>query len=97
MSTKKKAECRQAWVILNELLNTDPNNVKLLMLCSFLFGSLLNEENLGQKYLKLAERIQLRELKANLPKLGNHNIEPAASETPTLKGVCEYNITLKDS
>lgn len=57
----------------------------------------MGEDHLGQKYTKLAERIQLRELNPTLSKLGSHATHPIASEVPTQKGVCEYNLSLKDT
>ena len=39
----------------------------------------------------------MRELNPTLPKVGSHATTPIASEVPSAKGVCEYNLSLKDS
>ena len=75
IASETEENCKKAWILLREIISASPEDVKNLVLASFLFNDCLKNESLGEKYQMLAERTQLKK-NGWVPEDGKHQEGP---------------------
>jgi tetratricopeptide (TPR) repeat protein len=90
VASESEQNCKKAWVLLRELIETNPEDISNLFLASFIFSEGLGMKKVGEKFALMAERTQLKQT-GKAPEDGKHNENPAASELPTAKALPSYN------
>lgn len=78
VASETEENCKKAWVLLREIIQTNPNDSRNLALASLIFKDYLNSEALGERYGFIAERAVLRH-QGKLPQNGKHKEAAAAS------------------
>jgi len=76
---------KQSYVFLNHLVRADQYSLANNTFLAFLFSQHLKKPRLAEKFLRVAERVRLRQL-AMLPPMGAHKESPSEFELPSLAG-----------